>query len=67
MKNLNITNIVIVQSSGPDRLIMQTNLPNGEYPYTGNAHLMLSVAYDMGPKYAKDHFPGCPFTLVERV
>lgn len=48
---------ILVEGCGTDKLILGTDLPEGCYPFKGNASLVMHVAKGEGEKYAKDNFP----------
>jgi len=54
---LEVKRITIVRS-GTDKVILHVDLPEGCYPYEGDATLIMNVAQGDGLKYCLDHFPG---------
>lgn len=58
MITLNVTQIqIITGGSGCDQVILTTTLPDGCYPYTGNASANIYVAKGKGEEWLKEHFP----------
>jgi hypothetical protein len=62
--NIEITNIVVVSCGGTDDVLIDTTLPMGTWPFTGNAHVKLQVACGQGEQYVKDNFPDVPYRVV---
>lgn len=62
---MKVTKITIISSSGPDHLILHTNLPEGCFPYHGNATARIEVAADKGVQYIKDNFPDIDYELIK--
>lgn len=52
---MKITKINIIEGHGPDYIFLETDLPNGEYPFTGTAILKLSVAKGTAHKYVDEN------------
>lgn len=65
---MKITSATIIETnSGPDKIIMETDLPNGVYPYTGNQFISMDIAADGGYEYVKKHFPDIIIKIVKRI
>ena len=60
-----ITDITILAGNGPDHVMLNTNLPNGCWPYNGNASLRLEVASGRGVDYVKEHFPDVQVKVIK--
>jgi hypothetical protein len=56
---LEVTRITIVPS-GTDKLILHVGLPEGCYPFKGDASVTMEVAQGNGWSYCQKHFPGVP-------
>lgn len=64
---MKITSVVIVQSpSGPDRVIMMTNLPNPYHPSKGHQIVSMETPADEGPAYIKKYFPKVAVEVVRK-
>lgn len=61
---LEITEILIIHGSGPDKIFLETRLPNGMWPYNGNATLRLEVASETGESYCRRHFSMVPIRKI---
>jgi hypothetical protein len=55
---IEITHITVLQGIGTDSLILKTTLPEGCWPFTGNATAQIDVSHGTGLEYVKKHFPG---------
>lgn len=54
---LDVTQVqVVTGSGGSDKVLIHTSLPEGTYPYKGNAYLMLEVTKGSGVAYVLGHF-----------
>lgn len=54
---LNIISVTVVSDShGCDSIILETDLPNGIYPFTGNQIVKMEIARGRYPEYLKEHF-----------
>jgi len=63
---IKITNIVIMRKSrGDDTLMLQTELPEGVYPFEGKAVITMNVLHDRGKDYCDVHFPNIPVEFVK--
>lgn len=63
---MKITSATLIEvRAGPDKIIMETDLPDGRYPYTGNQSISMDVAYGEGEEYMKKHFPDVNVTVVK--
>lgn len=47
-----------------DQLHFETDLPNGCFPYRGNAWFMMYVGKDEGEQYIFTHFPNTEYEIV---
>jgi len=56
---LEVKRITIVRS-GTDKVILHVGLPEGCYPFKGDASVTMDVAQGNGVAYCLDHFPGVP-------
>ena len=56
---LEVKRITIVRS-GTDKVILHVGLPEGCYPFKGDASVTMDVAQGNGVSYCLDHFPGVP-------
>lgn len=55
--DLRIDSVKVVQGRyGPDHIMIETNLPAGTYPFTGQADLKMTVAQGSGVEYVRKHF-----------
>ena len=50
---------------GCDHVSLETNIPNGAYPYDGFVSLNIDVARGSGEKYCAENFPGIPVSVRE--
>jgi len=62
---MKITKITIVLGSGPDTLLMETDLPQSMWPHDGNFGIKGECAAGSGISYVKEHFPGIEPTIVD--
>ena len=62
---MKIESITLVRGSGPDTLIIKVDLPNGCYPYDGNAYMKMDVAAGKGQEYCAKHFPNIPLEIID--
>lgn len=64
---MNIRSITIVQGTGPDKVMLETDYPS-PCPDFDSHELCLDfdAAYDTGPAYVARNFPGVPVKLVRR-
>lgn len=63
---ISVQKVTILTGEGPDILYLHLNLPNGCFPYTGNASAKLEVAYGSGMEYIKNHLPDATFEHIKR-
>lgn len=49
--------------SGPDRVILKTNMPNPCHPYTGTLIVKLDVTRGKGPMWVEQNLPGIEVEL----
>lgn len=61
---MDIRKIVILHTTGGDKIMMETNLPNPCWPYTGLMSMSFVTAKDTGEDYVSTYFPGVPFEVV---
>lgn len=61
---IKITQIEILRMGGADRIFLQTELPEGCYPFKGIAHLRLDVASGNAEEYCKKNFPNVVVMLI---
>lgn len=62
MRPLNIT---LLECNGPDELSIEVDLPEGCWPYRGNASIKMHTAKGSGEEYIKRHLPNVPYTVVK--
>lgn len=62
---LNVSKIVVLTGSGPDKVMIHTDLPDGCWPYTGTQSLECQVASGAGPEYVKKHFNREPDDVIQ--
>lgn len=63
---MKISKITIVESDyGCDTVIMETNLPSVQYPYTGMQDLKTHVAKGRGYEWVKMHFPSTEVEIIK--
>jgi hypothetical protein len=53
---LEVSQIQVVTGNGTDKVLIHTSLPEGTYPYTGKAYMMLEVEKGSGAAYVLGHF-----------
>lgn len=53
---IDVGKITVLSGFGTDKIIIETDLPNGIYPYTGNATVTLEVARGTGIDYVRKQF-----------
>ena len=51
--------------SGPDHVILKTNLPNPCYPYAGTMSLKFEVTRGNGPSFVRTTWPGIEFHVYD--
>lgn len=54
---MKILSIAIIKTGGTDIISLETDLPDGCFPYKGNAYFDAKVAHSTGVDYVKKHFP----------
>lgn len=64
MHYINVREVKVLRGAGPDRLIFQTTLPEGSYPYDGEATLTQHIAAGSAESYLSAHFPGLMYTVI---
>lgn len=63
--SLKINSIKIIIGCGPDYLLLKTNLPQGCWPYEGQASMRLEVAANKGVEYCEKNFSGIPVEVIK--
>lgn len=64
--NIKINSItILISDHGPDTLYLNTELPNGCFPYNGYVSLKMDVAKEAGEKYVKINFPGVEYRIIQ--
>lgn len=63
---MRIVSITLLEGFGPDRLGLELDIPNGEFPFDGNAVAHLEVARFEGRQYCRKYFPNIPVEIVGR-
>ena len=56
---------IIRLESGPDRLLLQTNLPNPVFPFVGTLAIHVSVQRGQGPEWVRNNIPGCDVHMFD--
>lgn len=64
MDKVKVKNIVLVTGEGADCLRLYLDLPNPEYPFTGEAAAKINVAKNSGRDFAIKHFPNTPIRII---
>jgi hypothetical protein len=59
-----IKKVTIVRGNGQDILIMDTDLPNGCWPYDDTATVDMRVGSGLWESYCRNNFPSVPFEVV---
>ena len=63
---IKITRIDILRATGaPDKLFLNTTLPEGCSPFLGFAKAQIDVARGKGTMYCERHFAGIPYRIIE--
>ena len=63
---MKIRKITIVKTRhGADDILMETNLPSGQYPFNGTQSLKTSVARGNGEEWVKMHFPSTETEIIK--
>lgn len=63
---LDVLHATLIQSLyGPDTIILELNIPNGTFPFNGNATVKLEVAAGDGFRYLQTHFKGTRYERLE--
>ena len=57
--------LILRRKNTTDKVIFTTNLPEGCWPYDGNATIEMHVANGYGEKYIRQHFPGVEFRIFD--
>jgi hypothetical protein len=65
MDKIEITGIQILQTVGPDVVILDTSLPCGTWPYENTAVLRMDVAADKGEDYVKENFRDTKYEVID--
>jgi hypothetical protein len=60
---MNITSITLITGNGADHLLLQTDLPDGCWPYTDNATVKMETAAGTGEEYCIAHFTDVPLKI----
>lgn len=63
--NIHIKSVTILRGHGTDDISIETDLPSGVYPFTGNAFVKLYVAHGLAEKYITENFPDTKFNLID--
>ena len=60
--HIEVTGVTLVTiTKDTDTLYLETNLPEGTWPFKRAAKVMIPVAKGTGVQYVKDNFPDVPF------
>lgn len=62
---MKILKITLLVSDGADELIITTDLPNGEWPYTGNQVVKMRLAAESGLDYIAMNFPDVEYRVFK--
>lgn len=63
---MNITKItVLIDTHGPDHVYLHTDIPEEIWPFTGMQTFKAEVVAGRGEKFASEHFPDIPVTVVD--
>ena len=65
MKILEVT--ILTSEDGPDNILLQTDLPNAQYPYNGLNILKFVAAKGTGKDYVFKYFPEIETVVVKSV
>lgn len=60
-----ITSITLISGQGSDKVSLETNLPNGIYPYDGKQDVNMTLAKGTGEEYLAKHFPGVAVKVIK--
>lgn len=60
-----VSEATVIRAHGPDKVILETDLPDGMYPYTGKMSVKFSVSRGTGEQYVRKHFNDLPVRLIE--
>jgi hypothetical protein len=64
--NIKIHQILVLRDNQwPDVLYLNTDLPNGMWPYEGKSPLKLEVASNTAEKYINENFQTVPYVIRE--
>lgn len=63
---INVQKIQIIEGNGADDIFLETDLPNGMYPFGGRATLKMSVAKGTGKDYVGQNFEDVPVEIIRR-
>jgi hypothetical protein len=50
--------LILKRTHATDILVLDTDRPNGCFPFEGDAHIRMEVASQTGVEYCAEHFPG---------
>lgn len=64
MDTIRVKSISLITSEGADCVLLNLDLPNPEYPFTGDAQVKMNVAKGFGEDYARFHFPNTPVRII---
>lgn len=53
---MKIIKAVVIENSGADKVGLETDLPEGTFPYKGNLTLWADIAQGNGVQYVIEHF-----------
>lgn len=63
---LKVSNLRILKSKfGVDQLIFDTELPNGLWPFEGNATIKMDVAHNTGEEYRRNNLIEMDYKIIE--
>lgn len=66
MTQIKIYKATVIETSGSDKILLSTDLPDPYYPFTGVLQLKMGAARDTGAAYVREHF-GIEPTVIERL
>lgn len=58
--DITIKGITIIDNHGSDVLLLDVNVPNGDWPYKGDAILKQTVAQGSAHQYCSLYYPNVP-------
>ena len=56
VKMMKLIKATVISGQGPDHVLIETNLPDAAWPYTGSLSLRFSAAAGQGLEYLREHF-----------